>query len=79
MRDKHQQLTRRTNVEIVVRNVTEVTLDEEALEFVVRGLWFRQSDGDPGLGTVQDLLVRKVATVGNNVEFVDAQDLLRRL
>ena len=56
VRGEHQQLVCRADIQVVIRNVSEVGLDEEALELVVRCLRPGQRDSDTGLGALQNLL-----------------------
>src|SRR5262245_43190133 len=63
-----EAFTGRAQVDILLRHIAEVLLDEPALELVARGKWFRQRNRDSCHIARQDLLAAEVPTVRHDVD-----------
>src|SRR6516165_3037124 len=71
-----QLFASRAAINILVAEIDKILLAEATLGLNARGQRFRKRHGDAGLVTRQNLIAVEVATVGNGLEFIDAESFL---
>jgi hypothetical protein len=69
-------LSGRTNVNVLLSQVTEVLLAEAPLGLCIRSHRFWQRDCDASFVAPQNLIAVEVATIGNGLEVIDAESVL---
>src|SRR5262245_23338966 len=70
-------LTRRADIDVLLRLIDKILLAEPACRFRAGCHRFRQRHGDAGIVARLDLLAVEVAAVGDGLELVDTERLLR--
>src|ERR1700730_6040615 len=74
-----EPFTGRTDVDILLSHVAEVLLAEAPVGLGVRGHWLWQRDRDARLLARQDLRAVEVASIGNDIEVLRLERILRLL